>query len=352
MAKPEQLAILKRGVKAWNKWRRENPYVRPDLRRIKLKRANLFDINLRSASLGKADLEGADLAAADLSGAKSSGANLSGTDLRGVDFTGADLSGANLSGADLLFANFSRANLSGADFTDVRLALNTFVDNDLSQAKGLETVKHDAPSSIGIDTLYKSAGKIPEEFLRGCGVPDDFISFIPSHFGIRQAIQFYSCFISYSTRDEEFARRLYSRMRDEKLRVWFAPEDVKGGEKLYEQIERAIQVHDRLLIVLSESSLQSKWVMTEIRRARKVELRESRRKLFPIRLVDYETLQAWECFDADTGEDLASEVRQYFIPDFSNWKEHDAFEKAFERLLRDLRDEEKKPRTPAASPPE
>ncbi|MFL6282532.1 MAG: hypothetical protein ACJ74Q_05135 [Pyrinomonadaceae bacterium] len=69
-------------------------------------------------------------------------------------------------------------------------------------------------------------------------------------------------------------------------------------------------------------------------------LKESRRKLFPIRLVDYETLQAWECFDADTGEDLASEVRQYFIPDFSNWKEHDAFERAFERLLRDLRAEE------------
>jgi hypothetical protein len=217
-----------------------------------------------------------------------------------------------------------------------------FADNDLSEVKGLETVIHIAPSSIGVDTLYKSAGKIPEVFLRGCGVPDDFIAFIPSHFGIQQAIQFYSCFISYNTRDEEFARRLYSRMRDEHLRVWFAPEDVKGGEKLYEQIERAIQVHDRLLIVLSENSLRSKWVMTEIRRARKVELRENRRKLFPIRLVDYETLQAWECFDADTGEDLASEVRQYFIPDFSNWKEHDAFEKAFERLLRDLRDEEKR----------
>ena len=130
-------------------------------------------------------------------------------------------------------------------------------------------------------------------------------------------------------------------MRDEKLRVWFAPEDAQGGKKLYEQIERAIQVHDRLLIVLSERSLQSKWVMTEIRRARKVELKENRRKLFPIRLIDYETLQAWECFDADTGEDLASEVRQYFIPDFSNWKEHDAFEKAFERLLRDLRAEER-----------
>lgn len=57
--------------------------------------------------------------------------------------------------------------------------------------------------------------------------------------------------------------------------------------KLYDQIERAIQVHDRLLVVLSENSLQSEWVMTEIRKAREAEKRENRRKLFPIRLVQH-----------------------------------------------------------------
>ena len=41
------------------------------------------------------------------------------------------------------------------------------------------------------------------------------------------------------------------------------------------------------------------------------------------------------------GKDLAIELREYFIPDFSNWKEHDAFEAAFDRLLRDLKAEEK-----------
>jgi hypothetical protein len=52
--------------------------------------------------------------------------------------------------------------------------------------------------------------------------------------------------------------------------------------------------------------------------------------------------QSWKCFEADSGKDLAKEVREYFIPDFSNWKEHDSFEKAFDRLLRDLKAEEKK----------
>jgi hypothetical protein len=135
---------------------------------------------------------------------------------------------------------------------------------------------------------------------------------------------------------------LYSRMRDEKLRVWFAPEDIKGGEKLYEQIEQAIQMHDRLLIILSEESMQSEWVLSEIQRARKAEIRENRRKLFPISIVDFRAIQNWERFDADSGMDIAKEVRSYFIPDFSNWKDHDAFEQGFARLLKDLRAEEEK----------
>jgi len=33
--------------------------------------------------------------------------------------------------------------------------------------------------------------------------------------------------------------------------------------------------------------------------------------------------------DSDTDEDLAAAVRKYHLPDFSNWKNHDAFEHAF-----------------------
>lgn len=47
---------------------------------------------------------------------------------------------------------------------------------------------------------------------------------------------------------------------------------------------KAIQIHDRLMIVLSEHSIQSEWVLTEIRKARAVEKKEKRRKLCPIRL--------------------------------------------------------------------
>ena len=109
----------------------------------------------------------------------------------------------------------------------------------------------------------------------------------------------------------------------------------------------AIQIHIRLLIVPSEHSIQSEWEKTEIRKARETEKKEKRRKLFPIRLCDFETLRDWTYFVADTGKDLAVEVREYFIPDFSNWKvltdgHPAAFESAFTRLKNDLEAENSK----------
>jgi uncharacterized protein YjbI with pentapeptide repeats len=368
VANQDHVNILKQGVEAWNKWRQDNPGIRPDLSQADLSGMYLSDIafgrygisysvgvDLRNADLTKANLSGAVLAFAQFSGADLSRARLVRADLIGSEFETANLRdawliNAKLGGTTLTGADLSRTLLDGADFTGARLYKTNFTNaamgraifgaNDLSLAIGLETILHTGPSTIGMDTLYASAGNIPEVFLRGCGVPDDFITFIPSHFGVKQAIQFYSCFISHSTKDEDFAKRLYSRMRDEHLRVWFAPEDMKGGRKLFEQIERAIQVHDRLLLVLSENSMQSEWVLTEIRNARRTEVKEGRRKLFPIRLAAFDAVRNWKCFDAETGKDLAIEVREYFIPDFSNWKEHEAFETAFARLIRDLRIEE------------
>ena len=75
----------------------------------------------------------------------------------------------------------------------------------------------------------------------------------------------------------------------------------------------------------------------------KIEIKEGQQKLFPIRLVDFEVIRDWECFDADSGKDLGVEIREYFIPDFTNWMDHDAFEKAFDRLLDDLKPEEMNP---------
>jgi hypothetical protein len=333
MANPEHLAILKQGVAVWNAWRLKTTEL------VDLSGAYLVGIDFNRANLSETDLSTAELNGANLTGADLTGADLSTTYLCAADLSTADLRGANISGADFILTD-----LNNTDFTHVVLGSTVFADVDLSTARGLASTRHEGPSTIGIDTLYKSRGQIPEAFLRGCGVPETFITQAKALIGAEEGIQFYSCFISYSTKDEEFARRLHARLQQEHIRVWFAPHDMKGGEKLHEQIDTAIKVYDKLLILLSHHSLQSDWVKTELRKAynaerkaRKAEGKTGKRKLFPMRLVDYATLTDWECFDSDTGTDLATEVREYFIPDFSNWKDHDAFEAAFARLLKDLR---------------
>ena len=303
---------------------------RADLHMADLSRANLSRVTLNQADLRRADLRRADLSRANLSHAEVSHADLSDANLRGTN-----LSDANLSKANLRMTDFSMADFSGADLTQANIGWTLFGNIDLSEVKGLETLYHLGPSTIGIDTITRSQGKIPEVFLKGAGVPDIFITYMQSL--TAEVIKFYSCFISYSTKDQAFAERLHNDLQAKGVRCWFTPQDIQGGKKIHEQIDHAIRLHDKLLVILSEHGMDSEWVKTEIYNARQQEVKENRRKLFPISLVEYEQVRQWTAFDADIGKDMAREVREYYIPDFTHWKDHDAYQKAFDRLLRDLK---------------
>ena len=357
MANSKHQRILQEGVEVWNKWRESNPNIRPDLSDLDLAGTNLSDANLTDTKFSKTIFKKARLdrvnfsrslfVNTDFGGASITFSRFVRNILHSVSFHDASLSHSTffrgrwhrvkLHQADLYGSTFRDCKMDQVDFGNADLSSTVFANVDLSKSIGLDKAKHAGPSTLGTDTLYRSRGKIPAKFLRDAGLPNELISYLPSLIGAAEPIQLQSCFISYSTKNQNFAERLHSRMRDAGLRVWFAPEDMKGGDYFFEQIERAIQLHDRLLLVLSEDSIESKWVEREIRKARKEERAERRRKLFPIRLLDMKTLRAWECLDSDTGEDLAEEVRKYHIPDFSNWKNHDAFEAAFARLEKDLR---------------
>ena len=93
---------------------------------------------------------------------------------------------------------------------------------------------------------------------------------------------------------------------------------------------------------MSPNSINSEWVKTEIRKARKRERVEKKRVLFPVRLVSLEGIRDWELFDADEGKDLAVEIREYHIPDFSDWKNHNPYSEGLKNLLRDLKTEQPK----------
>ena len=339
----KQLQILKQDVSTWNQWRSDHPEIRANLFGVHLREAHLRGADLRRANLREANLSWASLSRADLRGADLRETDLSEADLRQTNLREANLSWANLSRTDLSWADLRETDLSEADLTEANLrqanlstssiAWTTFGDNDLSEVRGLETVEHRGPSTIGIDTIYRSKGDIPEPFLRGAGVPDDFVMYLKSLDGT--ALESFSCFISFSHYDADFAQRLSADLQSKGMRCWFTPGDIDGAKKMHEQIGEVSQRYEKLLLVLSQKSMSSDWVATEIYKIRQREIKEGRRILFPIGLASSERIRAWECFDEDTGIDLARAIREYFIPDFSSWKSHDSDwdREGFNRLL-------------------
>ena len=374
MGNPEHLEILKQGVEVWNQWREDNPNVKPhlsdsDLQDSELQMVNFFEVNLRKANLSKANLRGADLSYANLRGAnlrkgdftrasfiganlsdanfelaRLDWANLSQTDLSRTNFTSAYLRGIDLSWAYLVETKLNGATLvkaylrktilneeqmNGADLSEAKMAKCNIGNINLSQARGLSSIRHFGPSTLGIDTLFISRGHIPESFLRGAGVPDTFIEYISSLSG--EAFDYYSCFISHSSKDQDFAQQLYTDLQSRGVRCWFAPEDMRIGDRIRKRIDQSIRFHDKLLLIISENSINSEWCEDECEAASERENKEHSTVLFPVRIDEaiMDTDQAW----------AAKLRRSRHIGDFTNWKDHNAYKKAFDRLLRDLKAE-------------
>ena len=148
---------------------------------------------------------------------------------------------------------------------------------------------------------------------------------------------YYSCFISYSSRDQDFADRLHADLLDAGVVCWYAPENMIIGAKVRQAIDDAIRAADKLLIVLSANSVSSDWVEAEAEAAFEMESTAALR-MFPIRLDNtvMETGTAW-----------AAHIRRTrFIGDFRQWQDHTAYNRSLRRLLRDLA----KPEDDADSP--
>jgi uncharacterized protein YjbI with pentapeptide repeats len=315
-----------------------------DLRGTGLRMADLRGANLRKAKLEKAVLSEADLREARLDEADLSFADLSQTDLRG-----ARLSSANLAGAVL-----HRANPSGTDFSNCLFVMTYLTMIDLSDAVGLETVRHAGPSPVGVETLVQSKGQIPDVFLRGCGLSPWIVvsaklydtamtppQFVELQYQILDAWTkgkelINGCFISYSWADSKFVDKLRDRLVGEGINVWLDKHDMVAGP-IQDQVWRAIQLHHAVILVLSEDSVKSDWVENELDMARKKEKVEGRAVLCPVALDD-----AWRAkVDASDGpgdpsRPLWRTLTQKLVIDFSPWKTK-AFDEVFGKLVRGLR---------------
>jgi uncharacterized protein YjbI with pentapeptide repeats len=332
-----------------------------------LRSVTFYKADSSKADLSHADLMDARLSEADFKGAKLFEANLTRAQLFETNLTRANLTGANLSGARLSeailrnaclwdtnfrdayleYVVFCEVDLRDADLTGSQMGGTVLVNCDLRESIGLATVIHKYPSIINIKTIQKSNGNIPEEFLRGFGLSDleieqaklatpgldpeqvTDITYKIHELYLGDGIQYYSCFISYSSNDHEFAKRLHDDLQNSGVRCWFDREDMKIGDQIRPRIDQEIRLRDKLLVILSENSVNSEWVGDEVEAALEEEKESGRLVLFPIRLDEAVM---------ETRDDWAAKIkRRRHIGDFSNWKDEGSYQKVFERLLRDLK---------------
>ncbi len=386
MADQEQLDLLRRHVGRWNAWRKDHPEIQPDLRDAPLAdsylvSANLAAANLHNAEFSNADLSHADLANANLAGARFTRANLerawlgraylfrahlkqanlrrtlfrtaqlkfanlidtnlNGADLSSADLGGADLAGADLRGARLFRANLVDANLVGANLAGAGLFETVVAVLDLCQIEGLAVVAHRGPSRIATSTLERTAATLArdasrqgeiEAFLRGAGVSESYLDTF--RLSIGHPIEFYSCFISYSHADKNFARRIYAELQSRGIRCWLDEKDLRPGDVMIDAITDAIRLRDKVLVCCSLASLSSGWVDQELAAAIEIERRERKKTIIPLDLDGY-MFDGWEGGKAPL-------LRERVTADFTGW-EHDSakFEQEFERVVDALRTDER-----------
>jgi uncharacterized protein YjbI with pentapeptide repeats len=316
-----------------------------DLGRADLSKSILIRANLKGADLNRTDLYSADFGAALLNDADFSGANMCSANLKEANLTGAYLFEADLTGVDL-----SKATLNKTDLSKAIINNTVFGDVDFSEAIGLEVATHRGPSTIGFDTIYRSSGNVPEAFLRGCGFKDPQIAMVKlhrrglssaqvtdilyhlHHVLVKGAIHYSSCFISYAHQDKLFAEKIHDDLQKSGVRCWFAPEDMKIGDPIHITIDRAIHRHEKLLLILSEHSIQSDWVEQEIATALEKEQDIKDRVLFPLRVDD-------AIFKKSNGL-VARIKRTRHIGDFRRWRNEQKYQEAFSQVLRDLKTQE------------
>ena len=300
-----------------------------------LARANLASANLEKAALSEATLSETDLTWAHLDFADLHNSDLSRACLNYASLFSAELTYANLSHSSLMRTILERASLYRADVSESILFQTGLIDSNLAGVKGLESCIHNGPSAIDHRTLAQS-GRLPMEFLQGCGLPEDYIAVVPRLYW-ENPVEFYTCFISYSHADQEFAVKLERSLQKCGIRCWKDDHHMLPGDDIHEALEDTIARADKLLLCCSENSLNSRWVDKEIAIAfdKEEQLSKKRGKtvrvLIPLDLDGYLFTDQWT-------SGYRAQIRRRLAADFIGWEKDEAkFNTEMEKVVKALR---------------
>ncbi len=86
-------------------------------------------------------------------------------------------------------------------------------------------------------------------------------------------------FISYAHADFDLARKTGDALSQQGWRVWLAPHSIHPGEKWVDAVQRGLDESGTFLLLLTQTSLQSRWVRTETNVAIAMEHRSAMRVL-------------------------------------------------------------------------
>jgi len=71
-------------------------------------------------------------------------------------------------------------------------------------------------------------------------------------------------FVSYSTKDRPFVERLVADLKGKGVDVWFDYAELQIGDSIVEGISKGLKTAAYMIIVLSKSSVESRWVQSEM----------------------------------------------------------------------------------------
>ena len=267
-----------------------------------------------------------------------------------ADFTGATVKNCGLPGAELRFVR-----LNGTTFWpylgDTDINSWSVINSDLSGLQNPTSGCHEYPSNVDIASLQKTAAGLVENkqtpeglstFFEECGLPREILDVFATWSSFSKAVDqeqtaednYYSCFISYSSRDDKFAKRIHGELTARGVHCWMDSHEMVPGANIFDEIDRGIHQWDKVLLCCSSNSLESPWVDRELDKALQKEealWRERGKKtlvVIPLNIDDY--LFEWNGAKASA---LTSRV----AADFTNWDTAKSkFAKQIENVLKAL----------------